>query len=125
MTSDNRDWSKYNEGLVRRGEILLNFSIINNWRQELKKLNEGKVGEPYHYPESFITLLGFIRILFHLPYRQLEGFIRSLTKYVKGLQAPDYTTICRRVNKLNLNLEENLLKSTNPVSCGCIRYKGA
>jgi hypothetical protein len=27
------------------GEILLDFSTINNWKQELKKLNKGKVGE--------------------------------------------------------------------------------
>ncbi|PSN87260.1 hypothetical protein B9Q00_09335 [Candidatus Marsarchaeota G1 archaeon OSP_C] len=54
-------------------------------------------------------------MLYHLPYRQLEGFIRALAKCVKGLQAPDYT-ICRRINKLNINLEETLLKSTNPVS---------
>jgi len=116
VTSDNRDWSKYNDALVRRGEILLDFSTINNWKQELKQLNKGKVGEPYHYPNSLIMLLGLIRILYHLPYRQLEGFIRALAKYVEGLQAPDYTTICRRINKLNINLEETLLKSTNPVS---------
>ena len=28
-------------------------------------------------------LLGLIRILYHLPYRQLEGFIRALAKYVR------------------------------------------
>jgi hypothetical protein len=36
MTSDNRYWSKYNEGLVRRGEILLNFSIITTGGRSLK-----------------------------------------------------------------------------------------
>jgi len=60
VTSDNRDWGKYNDALVRRGEILLDFSTINNWKQELKQLNKGKVGEPYHYPNSLIMLLGLI-----------------------------------------------------------------
>jgi len=60
-------------------------------------------------------LLGLIRILYHLPYRQLEGFIRALVKYVEGLQALGYT-ICRRINKLNINLEETLLKSTSSIS---------
>jgi len=87
VTSDNRDWSKYNDALVRRGEILFDFSTINNWKQELKQLNKTKVGEPYHYPNTLIMLLGFIRILYHLPYRQLEGFIRTLAKYAEGLQA--------------------------------------
>jgi len=35
MNSDNRDWGKCDEELVR-GEILLDFPIINNWKQELK-----------------------------------------------------------------------------------------
>ena len=60
-------------------------------------------------------LLGLIRILYHLPYRQLEGFTRALAKYVEGLQALGYT-ICRRTNKLNINLEETLLKSASSVS---------
>ena len=60
-------------------------------------------------------LLGLIRILYHLSYRQLEGFIRALAKYVEGLQALGYT-ICRRINKLNINLKETLLKSTSSVS---------
>ncbi|MCR6692959.1 MAG: hypothetical protein MRT15_11245 [archaeon YNP-LCB-003-016] len=47
MTSNNRDWSKYNEALVRKSGILLDFSTINNWKQELKKLNKDKIGEPY------------------------------------------------------------------------------
>jgi len=91
VTSDNRDCSKYNDALVRRGEILFDFSTINNWKQELKQLNKGKVGEPHHYPNSLIMLLGLIRILYHLPYRQLEGFIRALAKYVEGVQALGYT----------------------------------
>lgn len=70
MASDERDCSKYNEELVRRGEILLDFSIMDEWNMELKKANDGKVGEPYHYPEAFMRLLGFIRLLFHLPYRR-------------------------------------------------------
>lgn len=116
MSVDKRDWSRYNEELVRRGEILLDFSVMDEWKRELEKANDGKVGEPYHYPEAFMRLLGFIRLLFHLPYRQSEGFIRAMAKYVDGLQVPDYSTIDRRVNKLSLSLEETLVKSNGPVS---------
>jgi IS5 family transposase len=35
---------------------------------------------------------------------------------VEGLQAPDYSTIDRRVNRLRLVLDESLIKSNNPVS---------
>jgi hypothetical protein len=49
----------YNESLVRRGKVMLDFDVIDGWEEEeLEKMNEGKVGEPYHYPESFVQLLG-------------------------------------------------------------------
>jgi len=79
---DHRDWHSYNEALVRRGELNLDSSVLEEWKRELKKENEGKVGEPYHYPESYITLLAFIRLLFHQPYRQTEGFVHFLSRFV-------------------------------------------
>jgi len=42
-----RDWKEYNDALVRRGEILL------DWSEELKAMNEGKEGA--RYPESHQT----------------------------------------------------------------------
>ena len=35
-------WASYNESLVRRGEIILDFDIINSWDSELDKMNDGK-----------------------------------------------------------------------------------
>jgi IS5 family transposase len=35
---------------------------------------------------------------------------------VEGLQAPDYSTINRRVNRLHVDLDESLIKSNRPVS---------
>jgi hypothetical protein len=114
--SDNRDWSKYNEELVRRGEIELDASIIDEWKKELEKENNGKIGEPFHYPEAYIRLIAFSRLLFHLPYRQTEGFVTFLSKYVDGLKVIDYSALNRRVNKLQIELEDSLLKSNDPVS---------
>ncbi|MER5174205.1 MAG: hypothetical protein ABJB76_00540 [Candidatus Nitrosocosmicus sp.] len=37
-------WSVYNKSLVRRGEMLLGFDVINNWDTELKEMNKDKVG---------------------------------------------------------------------------------
>ena len=108
--------SKYNDALVRRGEIGLDSSVLTEWSGELAKANDGKVGEPYHYPESFFRLVAFVRLLFHLPYRQTEGFITFLSKHVDGLTVPDYSTINRRINKLSIDIEESLIKSNGPVS---------
>jgi hypothetical protein len=45
-------WASYNESLVRRGEIILDFDIINSWDSELDKMNDGKKGAAYDYHDS-------------------------------------------------------------------------
>jgi hypothetical protein len=115
MSSD-RDWHSYNEALVRRGELELDSSVIEEWEMELAKANDAKVGEPYHYPESYIRLLAFVRLLFRMPYRQTEGFVHFLSKHIDGLKVPDYSTIERRTNKLDVRLDESLIESSSPVT---------
>jgi len=102
------NWRSYNESLVRRGEVMLDFDVIDGWEEELDKMNEGKVGEPYHYPESFIQLLGYMRAYFHLPYRQTEGVVKAHARKVPSI--PDYSTLCRRVNKLDIKVDEKVGK---------------
>jgi len=66
-------------------------------------MNDGKVGRPFKYAETYIKLLAYIRYLFNLPYRQTEGFARALSLHT-GRKAPDYSVINRRINALNINL---------------------
>ena len=70
-------------------------------------MNHGKVGEPYDYPDSFIQLLGYMRAYFHLPYRQTQGVViaHASTK-VPGI--PHYSTISRRINRLEIKINEKL-----------------
>ena len=70
-------WSTYNQSLVRRGELAIAFDVINNWDTELKEMNKDKVGEPFHYPNTFLLLLGYAKAYFHLPYRQTEGIAQE------------------------------------------------
>jgi hypothetical protein len=71
-------WSVYNQSLVRRGEILIGFDVIDNWDAELKEMNKDKVGEPFHYPNTFLLLLlGYAKVYFHLPFRQTEGIAQE------------------------------------------------
>ena len=101
-----RDWRRVNEGLVKRGEILLDLRILERWDSELERMNAGKEGGRYVYPEIFIRLLGYMRMLFHLPYRQTEGFLRALRRFDSRIHVPDYSTIDRRVNRLDIKLDE-------------------
>jgi hypothetical protein len=69
-------WSEYNQSLVRRGEILLGFDVIDNWGTVLKEMNKNKL-EPFHYPHTFLLLLRYAKVYFHLPYRQTEGIAKG------------------------------------------------
>ena len=42
---------------MRRGEILLDLSILDGWDSELERMNAGKEGEQYVYPDVFIRRL--------------------------------------------------------------------
>src|SRR6185437_15387322 len=98
------NWPSYNQSLVRSGEILLGFDVINNWDTELKEMNQGKIGEPFHYPNTFLLLLGYAKVYFHLPYRQTEGIAQGHAKG-KVPSIPDFTTINRRINRLNIKIK--------------------
>jgi len=45
-------------------------------------------------------------VLFHLPYRQTEGFLKALRRFDSRIHVPDYSTIDRRVNRLDVKLDE-------------------
>jgi len=97
-----RDWKEYNEHLVQRGEILLKVESLQGWQEELLEMNLGKNGRPFRYPHSLILFLGTLRVVFSLPYRQLEGLARRLGKLI-SIPAPDYSTLSLRLPKLELD----------------------
>ena len=101
------NWASYNESLVRRGEIILDFGIIDGWYDELGRMNQGKRGAAYGYPDSFVQLLGYVKAYFHLPYRQTEGVVRAHAAN-KTPSIPNYSTINRRVNRLDIEINEHV-----------------
>jgi DDE family transposase len=86
---------------------MLDFDVIDSWEGELTEMNNGKVGEPYDYPDSFIQLLGYMRAYFHLPYRQTQGVVRAHAG-AKVPSIPHYSTISRRINKLEIRISEHI-----------------
>jgi hypothetical protein len=55
-------------------------------------------------PDSFIIIIGHIRVCLHLPYRQTEGLIKATVgkSIPEDKQpSPSYSQICRRINKLD------------------------
>ena len=100
------NWNKYNESLVKRGEVLLDFDVIDNWDNELEEMNKDKEGRKFVYPDSFIKLLGCMRAYFHLPYRQTEGIVRAHASNTLP-SVPDYSNISRRINRLNIKIDDD------------------
>jgi hypothetical protein len=104
-------WSNYNQSLVRYGKILIGFDVIDNWNTELKKINKDKVGEPFHYPNIFLLLLGYTKIYFHIPYRQTEDGITQGHAKGKVPSIPDYTTISKRINRLDIKIKDKKVQN--------------
>ena len=98
-----RNWKNYNESLVKRGEILLDFDVIDNWDSELSEMNKDKEGRKFVYPDSFIKLLGYMRAYFYLPYRQTEGVVPEHA-FNTLPSIPDYSNISRRINRLDIKI---------------------
>jgi hypothetical protein len=53
--------------------------------------------------------------IFHLPYRQLEGFLRKLSELIPEIEPTDYTNIWRRGTQLKLSLPDTISASNEPV----------
>jgi len=71
-----------------------------------------KRGRPEQFSRFLIQMLLMLKIKFRLPYRALEGFAKSLFRK-KEFLIPTYSLICKRVAKLDIQLEK--LESARPV----------
>ena len=94
-----RNWPEYEAGLRRRGDLTvwLSDDAIESWRA----LPSGKPGGQRTYANIAIEAALTIRMVFHLPLRQTEGFLRSLADLLEvDLPIPDHTTLSRRLQKL-------------------------
>lgn len=101
---DNRYWPVYNEQLVKRGEYLLDLDWVKDWDEELKEMNKNKVGHPFEYPNSMIWTQG-VWHTHKIAYRMVEGITRQLYRMAQLPAYNDYSTINRRVNKLDISLD--------------------
>ena len=70
------NWPEYEAGLRRRGDLTvwLSEDVINSWREP----PSGKPGGQRTYADIAIEAALTIRMIFHLPLRQTEGFLGSL-----------------------------------------------
>ena len=102
-----KTWKNINDKYIKEGELYLSFDFLECWKDEVTALNEDKKGGQYQYPESLFTFLYALKHTFHFGYRQEQGFLQSLQKFVPIPAIPSYSQIQRRSTQLYVDL--NLL----------------
>jgi hypothetical protein len=98
------NWAEYDKALVRRGDITLWISedAIASWTPT----RSGRRGAPRKYSDLAIETALTLRLVYRLPLRQAEGFLRSLLNIMGlDLDTPDHTTLSRRSRQLNIALK--------------------
>ena len=100
---DKRDWKKENEKYVVRGEFLFDLDFVKSWNKELEKMNEGKRGAKFQFPESFIEWLAVLSQW--ISNRELQGVTRRFQMFGLIPKEADYSTISIRVNKIDTSFE--------------------
>ena len=81
---------KYNPRPLSRFDQGISPDALRNWRSSSKN----KRGGQQKYSDSAIEIILSLRLLFHLPLRQAEGFVTSIFQLMKlALPIPDHTAL--------------------------------
>ena len=97
------NWPEYERSLVRRGDVTIWMSpeAVAAWKPQ----PTGRRGGQLKFSDLAIETAITLRLVFHLPLRQTEGFLNSLFAMMGiDLSAPDHTTLSRRGQGLNVAL---------------------
>ena len=93
------NWAAYNQALVRRGDVTVWLSS-----ESIAAWTPGRGGQR-RYSDLAIETALTLRLLYHLPLRQAEGFLHALFGMMRlDLSAPDSTTLSRRSQHLRRRL---------------------
>ena len=96
-----KNWPEYEQSLRNRGDITvwLSRDAIDAWTPP----KNGKRGGQPIYSDIAIETSILLRLVFHLPLRQAEGFLKSILKLMDlYLPCPDHTTVSRRNRTVNV-----------------------
>ena len=97
------NWSEYERGLRSRGDVTIWFTkdALDAWTPP----TNGRRGGQRRYSDLAIETALTLRLVFHLPLRQTEGFVGSVLGLMGVLlDAPDHTTLSRRGRQLDVEL---------------------
>ena len=98
------NWPAYNAGLKARGRIgfWLAPEVLAAWSYHGPRQRGGA----YQYSDEAIETGLILRLVFHLAWRQIQGFLESIfARLGSTLRVPDYTTLARRSSTLLPSLD--------------------
>jgi len=98
------NWSEYNAALVKRGSLILwgDEAAVAEWHNHQRS---GQPGKPRTYSDLAITWMATLQVVYHLPLRATQGLLCSVVQLLGvALEVPDYTTLCRRRQRLAVRL---------------------
>jgi hypothetical protein len=104
------NWAEHDRALVQRGSITLWISedAVASW----KPAQTGLRGAQKKFSDHAIETALMLRLVFNLPLRQAEGFLRSVLSLMNiDLESPDHTTLSRRSQGLNIDLHRAAIDS--------------
>ena len=90
-----RNWPAYDAGLQQRGSLTVWFTpqAVEAWYYQGPRQR----GAQYTFSEVAIQTALILRLLYHLPLRQTEGFVASILALMGlAVRVPDHTTLSRR-----------------------------
>jgi hypothetical protein len=112
----NKSWHDYNESLIERGRILMDIGFLKSQSNEIKKMNDGKVGAPFEYSHTYIQFLAFLKIGFKIAYRTVQGIVRGLSDYIR-IEEMHFTHLRRRILKIKPSVASvNIDDDDNPIT---------
>ena len=90
-----RNWPDYDAGLQQRGSLTVWFTpqAVEAWYYQ----GPPQRGAQYTFSDGAIQTALTLRLLYHLPLRQTEGFVASVLALMGlAVRVPDHTTLSRR-----------------------------
>lgn len=93
--------SEYDESLRRRGDVTIWVSddVVKNWASPRRKTRGGQS----LYSDLAIEISLTLRVVFRLPLRQTQSFMRSIARLMGiDLVVPDFSTLSRRGKRMKI-----------------------
>jgi hypothetical protein len=114
-----RSWRDYNRSLVERGSLTfwLTADALEGWLSRRPSGIRG--GREEKFSDGAILALMFLKSVYRMPYRMLQGFAQSLLLLMGiNLPIPHFTRICKRSKKLDIPPPDRRKKITDVVIDG-------